>query len=146
MVKKVLGRLPGVQRSGQSTLLLSRWIYAKMKMDEGKKEQAALREEVKDLFEDVEPDSDGHRLIELDYEVEGYKAVQYQRRVSIVPDYDKILEVLEEYNLTDRCTAKVLEPDENEIMAAVQDGSLPESLLDEMYKQRETFAVVVKRG
>jgi predicted YcjX-like family ATPase len=127
-------------------MVIVRHIMAKVKADEAKTEQADVRPKLVSILTQIEPDADGHRTLRLDEPVMGYGAVQYQRRVSIVPNNERILAILEEHGLTDSCTEVTRVPNEEAIMNAVYSEQLPEVLLNEMYPQKETFAVVVKRA
>jgi hypothetical protein len=121
-------------------------IMAKIQADEAKATQARVRPKLVEILEAIEPDADGHRTWVLDEPVMDYGAIVYQRRVSHVPDYDRIMEILEQIDLVDQCTELKRVPDEDAIMNAVFDGKIPEALLKEMYPMKETFAVVVKRA
>jgi len=123
-----------------------RWIVAKLKMDEGKAEQANVRNQIIQAFDEIEPNNEGHRVIVFDEPIEGFGSVVYQRRVTVVPNTERALEILAEHDLLDSCTVTVREIDQEALMNAVYDGRLAESLLNEMYPQKETFAVVVKRA
>jgi hypothetical protein len=123
-----------------------KWIMAKLKMDTGKAEQADVRDQIIRAFDEIEPDHDGHRVIVFDEPIEGYGSVAYQRRVTVVPNTERALEILEEHNLLEECTVTIRSINEEALMNAVYDGRLAESLLTEMYPQKETFAVVVKRA
>lgn len=145
MPVKKIGEPRVVGTDNQVTAMV-KWVLAKIKKDEAEAEQKRIRPRLVELFEDLEPDSEGHRYLELPEPIEGYKALQYQRRVSQKPDLDKVIEVLEQYGLLDQCTTTVRVPDEEAIMQAVYAGKLPEEELASMFPQTETFAVVVKRG
>lgn len=121
-------------------------IMAKIQADEAKATQAKVRPKLVEILEEIEPDSDGHRTWVLDEPIMDYGSIVYQRRVSHVPDYDRIMEILEQNELVDQCTELKRVPDEDAIMNAVFDGKIPEDLLKEMYPMKETFAVVVKRA
>lgn len=127
-------------------LAFIRWVLGKIKMDEGKTDQARVRETIIGAFDQVPPDADGHRLIVFDEPIEGYGSIQYQRRVTTVPNVERALEILEENGLLEECTVQVRQIDEESLMRAVYDGRLEDSQLSEMYPQKETFAVVVKRA
>lgn len=121
-------------------------IMAKVQADEAKVTQARVRPKLVAILEEIEPDADGHRTLVLDEPIQGYGSIVYQRRVSIVPDNELIMEILEKYDLVEQCTELKRVPDEEAVMTAVYDGKLPEAELQDMYPQKETFAVVVKRA
>jgi hypothetical protein len=130
----------------ESKMVIVHHIMAKVQADEAKATQARVRPRLVAMLEEIEPDSDGHRTLVLDEPIQGYGSIIYQRRVSVAPDVDRIMELLEELDLIDQCTEIKRVPDEDAIMAAVYAGKLPEERLKEMYPQKETFAVVVKRA
>ena len=137
---------PGSPLDVERRMAFIRWIMAKLKMDEGKAEQAKVRNQIIQAFDEIEPDPEGHRVIVFDEPIEGFGSVVYQRRVTVVPNTERALEILEEHGLLESCTVTVREIDQEALMSAVYDGRLAESLLSEMYPQKETFAVVVKRA
>jgi hypothetical protein len=121
-------------------------IMAKVQADEAKATQARVRPKLVAILEEIEPDNDGHRTLVLDSPIQGYGSIVYQRRVSNAGDTERIMEILEKYDLMEQCTQIARVPDEEAIMTAVYAGKLPEEELKEMYPQKETFAVVVKRA
>ena len=137
---------PGSPLDLERRMAFVKWIMAKLKMDAGKAEQADVRDQIIRAFDEIEPDHDGHRVIVFDEPIEGFGSVMYQRRVTVVPNTERALEILAEHNLLEECTVTIKGIDEEALMNAVYDGRLAESLLTEMYPQKETFAVVVKRA
>ena len=137
---------PGSPLDLERRMAFVKWIMAKIKMDAGKTEQADVRNAIIQAFDEIEPDHEGHRVIIFDEPIEGFGSVVYQRRVSVVTNTERALEILAEHNLLEDCTVQVRQIDDEALMAAVYDGRLAESLLAEMFQQKETFAVVVKRA
>lgn len=135
---------PGSPLDLERRMTFVRWIMGKIKVDEGKKEQAEVRAAVVSSFEDVEPDESGHRTVVLDEPIMGFGEVTYQRRVSYGTNLERALEILTEHGLLEDCTRLDRQIDEEAVMTAVSDGRLDGELLSEMYPMKETFAVVVK--
>lgn len=127
-------------------MVIIRHIMAKVQMDEAKADQAAIRDRLVAILEEIDGDDSGHRTLVLENPVQGYGSIIYQRRVSRAPDMERMMELLDQNDLLDSCTKLERVPDEDAIMQAVYDGRLPESLLIEMYPMKETYAVVVKKA
>lgn len=89
-----------------------------------------------------EPDDKGHIWFDLPEEVDGYKGMQRQRRVSQKLDLDAAMELLEEHNLSDRCVKMVPSLDEDEVMACLYEGLLTETDVDTMFPKTITWAFI----
>lgn len=98
------------------------------------------------LVETVEQHGDvddkGHLWFDLPEEIEGYKGMQRQRRVSQKLDMDAATELLEKANLSDRCVKMVPSLDEDEVMACLYEGLLTEEDVDTMFPKTITWAFI----
>lgn len=93
-----------------------------------------------------EPDDKGHVWFNLEDPVDGYTAMQHQRRVSQQLDELAAERILAEKNLRDRCF--VMQPvlQEDEVMACLYEGLITEEEVDEMFPKKITWAFVPSKG
>ena len=109
-------------------------------------QQKALREK---LFEQLEsngePDSDGNLYLELSQEIEGFRGVMKQRRVSRNINEAKAEEIITEKGLEDKLYKTIRVIDEDALMASLYSDELTEEEIDEMYPQHVVWALVMKK-
>jgi hypothetical protein len=87
-------------------------------------------------------DDKGSRWIEFDTPIEGYTALQWQRRVSTNLDEDVALQILAAHGVEDQCfkTIKVL--DETAVMALVTEGVISDTEVEAMFPPKVNWAFV----
>lgn len=101
------------------------------------------RKKVLPLLESSEPDSNGHRAVELDEEWEGVVGVRYQRSVSVGLDMDAAERILKEKGLWEKCAPPVPQLDNDAVYAALYNEEITEADVDQIYPQKERFSVVL---
>lgn len=87
-------------------------------------------------------DDKGSLWVDLETPIEGYSAVQYQRRVAQPLDPDVAEELIAQRGLEDRCYKTVRVLDETEIMACIAEGVLTAEDVDAMFPPKVTWAFV----
>jgi hypothetical protein len=90
-------------------------------------------------------DHTGSYLYDFPETVEGYVALQKQRRVSKKLDEDATEELLVTRDLRTRCYRQVEVLDEDEVMACLAEGLLSEVDVEVMYPAAITWAFVPKK-
>lgn len=126
---------------------VSQFISLKRRIEDMTKEKAAIQADLAELVDTVgEPDEKGHLWLHLPHEVDGFTALQRQRKVSQSLDSDKAEEILKSKGLFDRCY--VMQPvlKEDEVMAAHFEGLITEEEIDKMFPQKVTYAFLVSKA
>lgn len=122
------------------------FLHAKVKMAELKQVQDELRPLIiEHLEKSVDPDAEGHRVLSFDEKIEGFAALQYQRRVKRLTDLDAAMRILDDAGLTESCIRYEPVLDEDAVMARLYTDELTESQVDEMFPQEISFALVPKK-
>lgn len=98
------------------------------------------------LEENGEPDEKGHYWIHFDAPIDGFEAIQRQRKVSVGSDEQEIEEILAAKGVRDRCFKMVEVLDEDEVMALRYEGVLTDEDLDRMFPKTITWAFVPKKA
>jgi len=107
------------------------------------KQQDSIKTELSNLVDtEGEPDEKGHLWIQLPEEVDGYTALQRQRKVSQSLDAETAEKLLKDKGLFERCY--IMEPvlKEDEVMACLYDGLLTEEEIDIMFPKRVSYAFI----
>lgn len=123
------------------------YIYLKKEMAElaarEKKIKAALMAR---LEAEGEEDAEGHLILDLDQGFEGVVGLVRQRRVS-ASQVDALVaeELLKERGLWERCAPPVPVIQEDEVYAALYEGLLSEEDVFQMYPEKITYALVMKK-
>ncbi|NBT46505.1 MAG: hypothetical protein EBT07_01625 [Actinobacteria bacterium] len=120
------------------------YAFVKKQIDYLEKQQKELREKLfSRLDETGEPDSSGNIFIELPQEVEGFRTVQKQRRVTRKVDEGVAERIIAEKGMEDTLYKTVRMIDEDALMAALYSEQLTEEEVDEMYPQKIVWALVM---
>lgn len=123
------------------------FIGYKTRIESLTKEQNKLKEELTEfVIENGQEDDRGHVRVDLPEEVEGYTAIQRQRRVSMGLDMDAAILILTKKGLADRCIKSVPTVAEDEVMAALYEGKLTEQDIDAMFPKKITWAFIPTKG
>lgn len=123
------------------------FIGYKTRIESLTKEQNKLKEELSEfVIENGQEDDRGHIRVDLPEEVEGYTAIQRQRRVSMGLDMDAAILILTKKGLADRCIKSVPTVAEDEVMAALYEGKLTEQDIDAMFPKKITWAFIPTKG
>lgn len=85
-------------------------------------------------------DSNGHQWVE----VGDFARIKRERRVTTVMDEEFVEEWLKEHKLWDQCSRIITVIDEDALYAAIYDDTIPQDIADQMFAQRETFALKVE--
>lgn len=102
-----------------------------------------LKKELSDWVRDTGYiDDKGSRWIEFEDPIEGYSALQWQRRVTPKLDEDAALQILAAHGVEDQCFKTVRVLDENAVMALVTEGVLDDAEVDAMFPPKVTWAFV----
>lgn len=129
------------------TAKVRKFISIKNQLADLSKEESALKKELSELVDSTgDVDDKGHKWIYLPVEVEGYKALQRQRRVSQSIDSETVARILSEKKLKDRCYKLVPVLDENEILTCMYEKLLTEEEVDSMYPKSITWAFVPSKS
>ena len=87
-------------------------------------------------------DDRGHLWLDLTNEVDGYTALQRQKRVSQSLDEEQAERILTERGIRDRCLKTVEILDEDAVMACLYEGVLSEEDVDMMFPKKIVWAFV----
>lgn len=122
------------------------YSFAKKQVDYFEKKQKELREK---LFEHIETegesDSDGHIVLELPEEIDGYRSIKKQRRVTRKINEDVAKELIALKGMEDTLYKTIQVVDEDALMAALYNGELTEDEIDLMYPQQIVWALVMNK-
>ena len=120
---------------------VKRFIMLKRQIDDLSKEQNVLKSYLSEVVDtEGEPDEKGHLFYPLPEEVDGYKSLQRQRRVSQKLDEDAAQRILKEKGLEAKCYQMIPVLDESAVMSALYEGLLTEEEVDTMFPKTETWA------
>lgn len=121
----------------------SEFILLKKQIDELTKRQTEIKTRLSAVVEELgEADDKGHVWYELPQEIEGYVAMQRQKRVSQKLDEETAEALLKERELYDRCFRLLPVLDEDEVMACLYEGLITESDVDAMFPKSISWAFV----
>lgn len=136
---------PAREISNENPLLtkVRNFISYKTRIESLTKEQNKLKEELTEfVMENGQEDDRGHFRVDLPEEVDGYTAIQRQRRVSQGLDMDAAILILTKKGLADRCIKPIPTIAEDEVMAALYEGKLTEQDIDTMFPKKITWAFI----
>lgn len=123
------------------------FISLKRQIEDLTKEQVELKTFLSDLVDaEGEPDDKGHLWYSLDQEVDGYRSLQRQRKVSQSLDMQEATRILKEKGLDSRCF--VMQPvlDEDAVMSCLYEGLLTEEDVDTMFPKKITWAFIPSKS
>ncbi len=126
---------------------VQQFITLKRRIDDLTKEQTELKAFLSDLVDkEGEPDDKGHLWYSLDQEVDGYRSLQRQRKVSQSLDMAEATRILKEKGLDSRCF--VMQPvlDEDAVMSCLYEGLLTEEDVDTMFPKKVTWAFIPSKS
>ena len=123
------------------------YVSIRGRIDDLTKEQSVLKSELSDIVDEQGiPDEKGHIWLELPEEVDGFKSLQRQRRVTQRLDEDVAEPLLKEKGLADRCWKMVPMLDESEVMACLYEGLLTEEEIDSMFPKSVSYAFIPSKS
>jgi hypothetical protein len=123
------------------------FINLKRRIEDLTKEQAEVKSFLSDLVDaQGEPDDKGHLWYPLEQEVEGYRSLQRQRKISQTLNHDEASRILQEKNLHGRCY--IIQPvlNEDEVMACLYEGLLTEEEVDMMFTKKIVWAFIPSKS
>lgn len=123
------------------------FITLKREIEALTKAQNEIKARLNDIVERYgDVDDKGHVWLNLEAPVDGYVAMQRQRRVSQKLDELAAERILTEAKLYDRCY--IMQPvlQEDEVMACLYEGLISEDQIDEMFPKTITWAFVPSKG
>lgn len=124
-----------------------KFVVLKRQIEDLTKEQTVIKTYLSNLVdEEGEEDDKGHRWISLEQEVDGYKSLQRQRKVSQSLDEDAAMKLLTEKGLTERCYVLLPVLKEDEVMACLYEGLLTEDEVDTMFPKKITWAFIPSKS
>jgi hypothetical protein len=124
-----------------------KYVNLRSRIDDLTKEQAVIKTELAELVDNEgTPDEKGHIWYSLPEEVEGYKSLQRQRKVSQRLDEDTARAILKQKGLTDRCSKLVPVLDESEVMACLYEDLLSEEEVDSMFPKSISYAFIPSKS
>jgi len=140
---------PSENRNTDETDLVARakkYSFLKSQLDYLEKEQKALRAELFEVLDgEGEVDDKGNIMVELPEEVDGFRSIVKQRRVTRKVDELKAEEIIAAHGLEDTLYKIIRVVDEDALMAALYEEVLTEAEIDEMYPQNVVWALVLKK-
>ena len=146
MMARVSNSEPRMADDNDLVTRVKKYAFLKAQLDYLEKEQKELRPQ---LFENIElegeEDDKGNVVLELPHEVEGFRSVIKQRRVSRKIDETRAEEIITEKGMEDTLYKTIRVVDEDALMAALYNDELTEEQIDEMYPQSVTWALVLKK-
>lgn len=121
----------------------SEWSRLKQIVEDFTKKMNGIRDELAPIIEQEDhKDDKGNFRIDLPEPVDGYVALQRQRRVSQKLDIEAAEELLSQRQLKDRCYKMVPVLDEDEVMACLYEDLLSPEDVDTMFPKTITYAFV----
>jgi len=122
------------------------FVHYKSRIDTLSKEQNLIKEELNQyVIENGVEDDRGHINFELPEEVDGFKRLQRQRKVSLGLDMGAAILILTKKGLAERCIKAVPTVAEDEVMAALYEGKLTEEDIDAMFPKKISWAFIPKK-
>ena len=124
-----------------------KFVTLKRQIDDLSKEQSVIKTELSDLVDETgEPDDKGHLWLPLPEEVDGYRSLQRQKRISQRLDAEAAENLLKAKGLDTRCYTQMPVLQEDEVMACLYEGLLTEEEIDLMYPKSITWAFVPSKS
>ncbi len=123
------------------------FINLKRRIEDLTKEQSVVKSFLSDLVDaEGEPDDKGHLWYPLEQEVEGYRSLQRQRKISQTLNSDEAFRILQEKNLHGRCYTIQPVLNEDEVMACLYEGLLTEAEVDMMFTKKIVWAFIPSKS
>ncbi len=123
------------------------FVTLKRQIDDLSKEQSILKTFLSDLVDtEGEADDKGNLWLQLDEEVDGYRALQRQRRVSQKLDPEAAETLLKAKGLDTRCYQLLPVLDEDAVMSCLYEGLLTEEEVDAMFPKSIVWAFVPSKS
>ena len=123
------------------------FISLRSRIDDMSKQRDSIKADLAELVDTVgEPDEKGNLWLRLPHEVDGYTALQRQRKVSQSLDEGAAENILKAKGIYDRCF--VMRPilKEDEVMACLYEGLLTEEEIDEMFPKKVSYAFIPSKA
>lgn len=119
------------------------FIMLKRQIEDLTKEQGELKSFLSNLVDtEGEPDDKGHLWYPLEQEVDGYRSLQRQRKVTQSLDSEVATRILGEKGLAERCYSWQPVLKEDEVMACLYEGTLTEEDIDAMFPKKIVWAFI----
>lgn len=131
-----------------------KWVHQYLLSSHEEAVRKAVKEQARDglkpwIMGNCPVDEKGNYILEFpdSITVDGethYRGLMVQRKVSEWADEEKARELIDKYNLWDRCVKYVTveEIDYDELYAANQDGTIPDEDIDSIIETNVTYALV----
>lgn len=126
---------------------VQQFITIKRQIEDLTKEQTQIKTFLSDLVDkEGEPDDKGHLWYPLEEEVDGYRSLQRQRKVSQSLDPEEASRILNEKGLADRCYSMQPVLNEDQVMSCLYEGKLTEEDIDKMFPKKITWAFIPSKS
>ncbi len=126
---------------------VQQFITIKRQVDDLTKEQTQLKTFLSNLVdEEGEPDDKGNLWYPLEQEVDGYRSLQRQRKVSQSLDPAEANRILTARGLADRCYSMEPVLNEDQVMACLYEGLLTEEDIDTMFPKKIIWAFIPSKS
>ena len=123
------------------------FVTIKRQIDDLTKEQSVLKTFLSNLVDtEGEEDDKGHLWYPLEQEVDGYRSLQRQRKISQSLDEETATRILAEKGLAERCYTWMPILKEDEVMACLYEGLLTEAEIDAMFPKKITWAFIPSKS
>jgi hypothetical protein len=123
------------------------FVTIKRQIDDLTKEQVQLKAFLSNLVEtEGEEDDKGHLWYTLEQEVDGYRSLQRQRKVSQSLDPAEATRILGAKGLAERCYSWEPVLKEDEVMACLYEGLLTEEDVDTMFPKKIVWAFLPSKS
>ena len=124
-----------------------KYVSLRGRIEDLTKEQSVLKIELAEIVDNEgTPDEKGHIWYSLPEEVDGYRSLQRQRKVSQKLDEDTARTILKQKGLTDRCYKLVPVLDESEVMACLYEDLLSEEEVDSVFPKSVSYAFIPSKS
>ena len=126
---------------------VQQFITIKRQVDDLTKEQTQLKTFLSNLVdEEGEADDKGNLWYPLEQEVDGYRSLQRQRKVSQSLDPAEATRILAAKGLADRCYSMQPVLNEDQVMACLYEGLLTEEDIDTMFPKKIIWAFIPSKS
>lgn len=126
---------------------VQQFITIKRQVDDLTKEQTQLKTFLSNIVdEEGEPDDKGNLWYPLEEEVDGYRSLQRQRKVSQSLDPAEATRILHEKGLAERCYTMQPVLNEDQVMACLYEGILTEEDIDAMFPKKIIWAFIPSKS
>jgi hypothetical protein len=126
---------------------VQQFITIKRQVDDLTKEQTQLKTFLSNLVdEEGEPDDKGNLWYPLEQEVDGYRSLQRQRKVSQSLDPAEATRILGAKGLAERCYTWEPVLNEDQVMACLYEGLLTEEDVDSMFPKKIIWAFIPSKS